>query len=153
MDAPLCNIDSTIIFKKLNSKQNNIISQIYFFPFLFPQIWPTDLENTENIVEGAFYDVNRIIRKGTFGFAKLLLYLFKKKNALKRFNYLKKTLTFNNSVGKEKPDFLTGCFKANLDTLTYNYDKYSMCTEKIMVDLFSVYPEISFDNNKSEKIT
>ena len=79
MDAPLCNIDSTIIFKKLNSKQNNIISQIYFFPFLFPQIWPTDLENTENIVEGAFYDVNRIIRKGTFGFSKLLLYLFFKK--------------------------------------------------------------------------
>ena len=48
---------------------------------------------------------------------------------------------------------LTGLFKSNLDTLTGDYDKYSMCTEKIMIDLFSVYPEISFDNNKSEKIT
>ena len=47
----------------------------------------------------------------------------------------------------------TGWFKANLDTLTNDYDKYSVCTEKTMVDLFSAYPEISFDNNKSEKIT
>ena len=46
---------------------------------------------------------------------------------------------------------LTGCFKANLDTLTNDYDKYIMSTEKIMVDLFPVYPEISFDNIKSEK--
>ena len=38
-------------------------------------------------------------------------------------------------------------------TLTGNYDKYSICTEKIMIDIFSVYPEISFDNNKSEQIT
>ena len=28
-----------------------------------------------------------------------------------------------------------------------------VCTEKIIIDLFSVYPEISFDNDKSEKIT
>ena len=48
----------------------------------------------------------------------------------------------------------TGCFKANLDTLINDYDKYnSVCTEKTMVDLFSAYPEISFDNNKSEKNT
>ena len=47
----------------------------------------------------------------------------------------------------------TGWFKANLDTLTNDYDKYSACTEKIMVYLFSVYPDISFDNNKTEKIT
>ena len=47
----------------------------------------------------------------------------------------------------------TGWFKANLYTLTNNYGKLSVCTEKIMVDLFSVYPDISFDNNKSEKIT
>ena len=45
----------------------------------------------------------------------------------------------------------TGWFKANLDTLTNDYDKYRVCTEKIMVDLFSVYPDISFDNNKTEK--
>ena len=47
----------------------------------------------------------------------------------------------------------TGWFKANLDTLTNDYDKNSACTGKIMIDLFSVYLDISFDNNKSEKIT
>ena len=47
----------------------------------------------------------------------------------------------------------TGCFKANGYTLTGDCDKYTLCTEKIMVDLFSDYPEISFDNNKPEKIT
>ena len=47
----------------------------------------------------------------------------------------------------------TGCFKVNLYTLSNEYDKYSVSTEKIMVDLFSVYPEISSDNIKSEKIT
>ena len=47
----------------------------------------------------------------------------------------------------------TGLFKSNLDTLTGDYDMYSLCTEKIMIDLVLVYPEISFDNNKSEKIT
>ena len=45
----------------------------------------------------------------------------------------------------------TGCFKANICTLTCNCDKYTLCTEKNMVDLFSVHPEISFHNNKSEK--
>ena len=45
----------------------------------------------------------------------------------------------------------TGCFKANLDTLTGYYDKYTMCTEKIVVELFSVHMEISFHGNKSEK--
>ena len=48
---------------------------------------------------------------------------------------------------------LTGCFKANIYTLTGDCDKYTKCTEKIVVDLLSVHPEISFDNNKSEKIT
>ena len=43
--------------------------------------------------------------------------------------------------------FGTGWFKANLDTLTNDYDKYNVCTEKIMV----VYLDISFDYNKSEK--
>ena len=47
----------------------------------------------------------------------------------------------------------TGCFKANVDTLTGDCDKYTMCTEKIVVELFSVYPEISLDNSKSEKLT
>ena len=46
----------------------------------------------------------------------------------------------------------TGCFKANLYTLTSGCDKYIMCTEKIVVDLFSVHMEISFHDNKSEKI-
>ena len=36
----------------------------------------------------------------------------------------------------------TGLFKSNLDNLTRDY---TVCTEKIMVDLFS------FHNNKSEK--
>ena len=45
----------------------------------------------------------------------------------------------------------TGLFKSNLYTLIGNYDKYTVCTEKIMVDLFSVHMEISFHNNKSEK--
>ena len=45
----------------------------------------------------------------------------------------------------------TGCFKANGYTLTGDCDKYIMCTEKIVVDLFSVHMEISFHSNKSEK--
>ena len=45
----------------------------------------------------------------------------------------------------------TGWFKANLYTLTGDCDKYVMCTEKIVLGLFSVTMEISFDNNKSEK--
>ena len=49
--------------------------------------------------------------------------------------------------------WITGWFKANLYTLTNNYGKLSASTEKIMVDLFSVYPDISFDNNNSDKIT
>ena len=44
----------------------------------------------------------------------------------------------------------TGCFKANIYTLTNDYDKYAMCTEKIVVDLFSVHVEISFHGNKLE---
>ena len=47
----------------------------------------------------------------------------------------------------------TGLFKANLYILTGDCDKYTSCTEKFMVDLFLGYPEISFDNNKPEKIT
>ena len=45
----------------------------------------------------------------------------------------------------------TGWFKANLDTLTGDYDKYTMCFEKIVVELFSVHMDISFHSNKSEK--
>ena len=49
----------------------------------------------------------------------------------------------------------TGLFKSNFDNFISNYDKLSMaCVQKnIMVYLFSVYPDISFYNNKSEKIT
>ena len=46
----------------------------------------------------------------------------------------------------------TGLFKSNLYTLTGNYDKYTVYTEKIMVYFFSVHMEISFHDNKSEKI-
>ena len=45
----------------------------------------------------------------------------------------------------------TGCFKANFYTLTGDYDKYTVCTEKIVVDFFSVHMEILFDGNRSEK--
>ena len=45
----------------------------------------------------------------------------------------------------------TGCFKAKIYTLTGDYDKYTVCTEKIVVDLFSVHMEILFDGNRSEK--
>ena len=45
----------------------------------------------------------------------------------------------------------TGWFKANLDTLTVDYDEYTMCFEKIVVELFSVHMDISFHSNKSEK--
>ena len=47
----------------------------------------------------------------------------------------------------------TGCFKANVYTLTGDCDKYTKYTEKVVVELLSVHLEISFDNNKSEKIT
>ena len=46
---------------------------------------------------------------------------------------------------------VTGCFKANGYTLTGDCDKYIVCTEKIVLDLFSVHVEISFHSNKSEK--
>ena len=47
----------------------------------------------------------------------------------------------------------TGCFKANLDTLTGFYDKYTMCTEKIGVYLFSVHMEFHFIAINQKKIT
>ena len=48
-------------------------------------------------------------------------------------------------------EYNTGCFKANGYTLTGDCDKYIVCTEKIVLDLFSVRVEISFHSNKSEK--
>ena len=47
----------------------------------------------------------------------------------------------------------TGCFKANIYTLTSDCDKYTLCTVKIAVDLFSVHTEISFHSEKLEKIS
>ena len=47
----------------------------------------------------------------------------------------------------------TGCFNSVIDTLTGYYGKNSMCKNSIMEDLFSVYADISFHGNKSEKIT
>ena len=47
--------------------------------------------------------------------------------------------------------YRVGCFKAKIYTLTGDYDKYTVCTEKIVVDLFSVHMEILFDGNRSEK--
>ena len=40
-----------------------------------------------------------------------------------------------------------------LDTLNSSYDKNNIYTIKIVVDIFSVYPDISFGNKKREKIT
>ena len=37
--------------------------------------------------------------------------------------------------------------------LSGSYDNNRIRTKKIMVDLCSIYPDISFDNKKSEKIT
>ena len=47
----------------------------------------------------------------------------------------------------------TGWSISILYTLIGYYDKNNACTKKIGVYLVSVYPEISFDNKKSEKIT
>ena len=50
---------------------------------------------------------------------------------------------------KEVPP--TGCFKANIYTLTGDCDKYTLCTKKNVAIIFSVHMEISFHSNKSEK--
>ena len=47
----------------------------------------------------------------------------------------------------------TGFSNLVLDTLWDYYNKHIVCSKKIEVDLFSVYPDISFHSNKSEKIT
>ena len=47
----------------------------------------------------------------------------------------------------------TGWTTSILNTLTSSYDKNNICTIKIVVNTFSVYPDISFDSKKSEKIT
>ena len=47
----------------------------------------------------------------------------------------------------------TGWSISILHILTCWYDNNNVHTKEIMVDLFSVYPDISFDNKKSEKIT
>ena len=71
------------------------------------------------------------------------------------FSYIrvqKLLLTLESHSGlAQKLAINTGWFKANLDTLTGDYDKYTMCIEKIVVDLFSVHMDISFHSNKSEK--
>ena len=45
----------------------------------------------------------------------------------------------------------TGLPNSVLDTLWGYYDKYTVFTKKIVVDLFSVHRDISFYNNKLEK--
>ena len=47
----------------------------------------------------------------------------------------------------------TGSSISILHTLTGSYDKNNICMEKIVVDILSVYPDISFGNKKSENIT
>ena len=47
----------------------------------------------------------------------------------------------------------TGSSISVLYTLTGSYDKNNICAKKIGVDIFSVYPDISFGNKKSENIT
>ena len=49
--------------------------------------------------------------------------------------------------------FITGWSILFLDTLTGLYDKKSTHMKKIVVDICSVYQDISFGNKKSEKIT
>ena len=51
------------------------------------------------------------------------------------------------------PGICTGWSISILYTLTGSYDNNNMCMKKIMVDIFSVYPDISFDSKKSEEIT
>ena len=48
---------------------------------------------------------------------------------------------------------ITGWSILFLYTLNSLYDNNNSCTIKIVVELFSVYPDISFDNKKSEEIT
>ena len=45
----------------------------------------------------------------------------------------------------------TGLPNSVLYTLWGSYDKYTVFTEKIVVDLFSLHRDISFYNNKLEK--
>ena len=49
--------------------------------------------------------------------------------------------------------FITGWSKSILYTLTGLYDNNNICMNKIRLDIFSVYPEISFGNIESQKIT
>ena len=47
----------------------------------------------------------------------------------------------------------TGWSKSILYTLTVLYDNNNICMNKIGLDIFSAYPEISFSNIESQKIT
>ena len=57
------------------------------------------------------------------------------------------------TVGEDNTDSLTGWFNSVFDTLLGYYNKYTIHTEKSVVDFFSVHRDISFHNNKLEKIT
>ena len=48
--------------------------------------------------------------------------------------------------------YYTGWFKSVIDTLPGYYDKYTVCTKKIIVNFFSIYRDILFYNNKLGKI-
>ena len=81
-------------------------------------------------------------------FSQIILFFFvnlKKKNE-RFYNFIRKGSNLQKSN-------TTGWFKANLYTLTSDYDKYTRYFKKIMVELFSVHMDISFHSNKSEKIT
>ena len=46
----------------------------------------------------------------------------------------------------------TGCFKANIYILIGDCGKYTMCTEKIVVDLFSVHTTINQEKINSRNL-
>ena len=54
------------------------------------------------------------------------------------------------TVGEDNTDSLTGWFNSVFDTLLGYYNKYTIHTEKSVVDFFSVHRDISltFHNNK-----
>ena len=55
--------------------------------------------------------------------------------------------------GGQKSQKIDDVFYERPHTLNSSYDKNNICTIKIVVYTFSVYPDISFGNKKSEKIT
>ena len=60
-------------------------------------------------------------------------------------------IDFNSLNYFSYPISSTGWSILFVHILSGSYDNNRICMKKIMVDLFSGYPDISFDNKKSEK--